>query len=78
MPFTLDHLFPFTSLGLTGDGSEQSIAHGLGLGAPDVVIVQVRDSSTATYIQGTHTGSVIKVTVTNGKTYDVFAGYSKK
>jgi len=56
----------------TGDGSEQSIAHDLGK-VPDVVIVQVADEATAEATQGTHTSSVIKVKVTNGKTYKVMA-----
>jgi len=67
----------FKSSEQTGTGSEQSISHGLGV-APGLVIVYPTDTSVATagvYVvaEGTHTTSVVKVTVTTGKKYRVVA-----
>jgi len=67
----------FKSSEQTGTGSEQSISHGLGV-APGLVIVYPTDTSVATagaYVvaEGTHTTSVVKVTVTTGKKYIVVA-----
>lgn len=56
-----------------GTGSSQDISHGLGR-IPDFVMFQVEDdSSTATIVEGTHTASVLKFTVTNGKYFKVIA-----
>jgi hypothetical protein len=67
----------FKSSEQTGTGSEQSISHGLGV-TPGLVIVYPTDTSVATagvYVvaEGTHTTSVVKVTVTTGKKYRVVA-----
>ena len=67
----------FKSSEQTGTGSEQSISHGLGF-VPALVIVYPTDTSVATagvYVvaEGTHTTSVVKVTVTTGKKYIVVA-----
>ena len=67
----------FKSSEQTGDGSEQSITHSLGA-TPGLVIVYPTDTSPSTagvYImtEGTHTSTVVNVTVTTGKKYKVVA-----
>lgn len=67
----------FKSSEQTGTGSEQSITHSLGA-TPGLVIVYPTDTSPSTageYImtEGTHTSTVVKVTVTTGKKYKVVA-----
>ncbi len=68
-----DRKYPFVSALLTGTGSEVPVAHGLN-GIPDDVWINLTDS-TNTYVKGTHTGSVIKVNVTNAATYRIYAGF---
>jgi hypothetical protein len=70
---SFDRQFPFVSTTQTGTGSEQSIAHGLGA-IPDYVLIDLDSTSSKTYIKGTHTTTHVKVTVTNGATYKVYAG----
>ena len=60
----------FVAKAQTGNGSAQSIAHGLG-SVPSVVICIPTDAGTATY--GTHTATNVVVTVTNAKKYDILA-----
>jgi len=60
----------------TGTGSEQSIAHGLGV-TPSLVIINITGSP-ATYAAlteslGTHDATNVKVTVTSGWKYKVYA-----
>ncbi len=67
----------FKSSEQTGDGSEQSITHGLGA-TPGLVIIYPTDTSPSTtgvygMTEGTHTSTVVKVTVTPGKQYIVVA-----
>lgn len=64
----------FASTEQTGNGSEQSIAHGLGT-APGVVMVipsGLADSAN-TFVQGTHTTTNVLVTATNTAKYYVIA-----
>ncbi len=70
---TGDRKFPFVSGLRTGTGSEESIAHGLG-SIPDDVWCNLDSTSSKSYIMGTHTSAVIKVTVTNGAPYRIHAG----
>jgi len=68
----------FASTEQTGNGSEQSIAHGLGA-APSIVMVcvtEVPDAAAETgfdVAEGTHTATNVLVTVTNTVKYKVFA-----
>jgi len=60
----------------TGTGSEQSIAHGLGV-TPGLVMINITGSP-ATYAalavtEGTHDATNVKVTVTSGWKYKVYA-----
>ncbi len=67
----------FASTEQTGDGSEQSIAHGLA-GTPTQVIVVPTDYATGTSFdidEGTHDATNVKVTVTNTVKYKVLAIY---
>lgn len=70
---SFDRVFPFVSTSQTGNGAEQSIAHGLGA-IPDYVIVLMDDINSKVYTLGTHTTTAVKITVTNGATYKVVAG----
>ena len=65
----------------TGTGSEQSLTHGLGR-IPDLVLVipyagnngsGASGTQTATILEGTHTSTAVKVTVTSGSTFKVLA-----
>ncbi len=71
---TADRKFSFVSGLRTGTGSEESIAHGL-TGIPNDVWCNLDDTSSKVYTMGTHTGSVLKITVSNGATYRVHAGF---
>lgn len=67
----------FVSTEQTGNGSAQSIAHGLGV-VPSAVLVIPTDVAPATTGQytaaeGTHTSTNVVVTVTSGKKYKVVA-----
>jgi predicted RecA/RadA family phage recombinase len=67
----------FVSTEQTGDGTEQSVAHGLGA-VPAAVLIVPTDTAPATAgdytsAQGTHTSTNVLVTVTNGKKYVVWA-----
>ena len=67
----------FCSSEQTGNGSEQSIAHGLG-STPAKVFVACTDNSSSsskvcTVSEGTHDGTSVKVTVTNAAKYKVLA-----
>jgi hypothetical protein len=67
----------FISAEQTGNGAEQSIAHGLGV-TPRAVLVIPTDTAPATTgdytaTEGTHDGTNVKVTVTNSKKYKVVA-----
>ncbi len=70
---SVNRVFPFVSSLQTGNGSEQSIAHGLA-GKPDYIHVILTDTNSNNYAIGTATTSVVKVTVTNTATYRVIAG----
>lgn len=67
----------FVSTEQTGDGTEQSIAHGLGA-TPAAVLIVPTDTAPATAgdytaTEGTHDATSVLVTVTTGKKYKVFA-----
>lgn len=67
----------FVSTEQTGDGMEQSIAHGLGV-VPAAVLIVPTDTAPATAgdytaVEGTHTSTNVLVTVTSGKKYKVWA-----
>lgn len=67
----------FVSTEQTGNGSAQSIAHGLGL-VPAAVLIVPTDLTPATVgsysaVEGTHTATNVVVTVTSGKKYKVWA-----
>lgn len=67
----------FVSAEITGNGSAQSTAHGLGATPAGVLIVPT-DTAPATAgqytaVEGTHTGTNVVVTVTTGKKYKIFA-----
>lgn len=69
--------FIFVSAEITGDGTAQSTAHGLGR-VPDLVFVVPTDTAPATVgvytaTEGTHTADNVIVTVTNLKKYKVVA-----
>ena len=60
----------------TGDATEQSVAHGLGV-TPTLVIINITGSP-ATYaqltvVEGTHDATYVKVTVATGWKYRVYA-----
>lgn len=67
----------FVSAEQTGNGSAQSIPHGLGVVPSGVLIVPTDTAPTTagdyTAVEGTHTSTNVVVTVTNGKKYKVFA-----
>jgi hypothetical protein len=84
MAISLDRLYNFNStssgnasFGLTGNGAQQTIIHGL-TGIPDTIMVIVQDSSTASYTLAATPADAtnIYVTVTNGKKYQVLAWVS--
>jgi len=60
----------------TGTGAEQSIAHGLGV-KPSLVLIIITGSPTTyaalTVTEGTHDATNVKVTVTSGWKYKVYA-----
>jgi hypothetical protein len=67
----------FKSTEQTGNGSAQSIAHGLGV-VPGLVLIIPTDTAPATtgaytMTEGVHTGTNVVVTVTTGKKYVVLA-----
>ena len=62
----------FVSEEQTGNGSEQSVAHGLGR-TPSKVFVIWQGSGTFTVAYGTHTSTHVKVTVANTAKYLVIA-----
>ena len=67
----------FVSTEQTGDGTAQSIAHGLGA-TPAAVLIVPTDTTPATTgaytaAEGTHTSTNVVVTVTSGKKYKVMA-----
>lgn len=66
----------FLSAVQTGNGSQQSIAHGLGA-VPAGVLVTCVDNSGSSYAftvtEGTHDATNVKVTVTTGAKYKVLA-----
>lgn len=67
----------FVSTEQTGTGSSQDVAHGL-TGTPATIIVaptELAADLTAGYscVEGTHTGTNVVVTVTNGAKFKVFA-----
>lgn len=67
----------FISGELTGTGSAQNVAHGLGR-VPSAVLVIPTDTSPATVgvftvTEGTHTDTNVVVTVTSGKKFKVQA-----
>lgn len=67
----------FVSAEQTGNGSAQSVAHGLGV-TPAAVLIVPTDTAPATTgqytaVEGTHTSTNVVVTVTNGKKYKVMA-----
>lgn len=67
----------FVSTEQTGNGSQQSIAHGLGVTPAAVLIVptDLTPSTVGQYaaVEGTHTSTNVLATVTNGKKYKVLA-----
>ncbi len=67
----------FISSEQTGNGSEQSVAHGMGVTPRAVLIIptDTAPSTTGQYTaaEGTHDATNVKVTVTNGKKYKVVA-----
>ncbi len=66
----------FVSATITGNGSEQATAHGLGATPDQVVIIpQVGVTSIS---EGAHDGTDVNVTVNNGGTYKILAVKSKK
>ena len=65
----------FVSAEITGTGSNQDTAHGLGV-TPTKVLVSVTDntgSSTFTVTEGAHDSTNVKVTLTSGVKYKVLA-----
>jgi len=60
----------------TGTGAEQSIAHGLGV-TPSLVMIIITGSpatyAALTVTEGTHDATNVKVTVTSGWKYKVYA-----
>jgi hypothetical protein len=67
----------FKSAEVTGNGSAQNTAHGLGV-VPSLVLVIPTDTAPATTgaytaVEGTHDATNCVVTVTSGKKYRVFA-----
>jgi hypothetical protein len=67
----------FASAEQTGNGSEQSVAHGLAV-IPSKVLIAVTDNTAIVdgrfaVVEGTHTTSAVKVTVTSGVKYKVLA-----
>jgi hypothetical protein len=65
----------FKSTEQTGDGTEQSIAHGLGRVPALVIVVPTNSSDTTayTFVEGTHTSTNVLVTATTGAKYKVIA-----
>ncbi len=69
--------YRFKSTELTGNGSAQSTAHGLGQ-TPSVVIIVPTDTAPVTtgaytVTEGAHDATNVIATVTNGKKYRIFA-----
>lgn len=65
----------FVSSEQTGNGSEQSIAHGMGVTPVNVLVIPQHTGLLFAYTatQGTHDDTYCKVTVTNGDTYVIHA-----
>lgn len=66
---------PFMSAEVTGNGSAQSTAHGLGVAPARVAIVLTEFASNLNVdvAEGTHTTTNVVVTVTNGAKYKILA-----
>ncbi len=64
----------FKSTEQTGNASEQSVAHGLGV-VPSLVIIVPTKVATAgdTFVEGTHTSTNVLVTASTGAKYKVIA-----
>ena len=65
----------FVSTEQTGNGSAQSVAHGLGA-TPAAVLIAITEFGAAVAVdvaEGTHTATNVVVTVTNAVKYKVFA-----
>ena len=65
----------FISTAQTGDATEQSIAHGMGL-VPTKVFVSIMDDASAVnvvFVEGTHDATNIKITAPLGVVYKVLA-----
>ena len=63
----------FVSTEQTGNGSAQSIAHGLSAAPTRVIVATTAVSGNFTIVEGTHTSTNVVVTVTNGIKYKVWA-----
>lgn len=65
----------FVSIEQTGNGSEQSVTHGLGRTPTKVLVVPTEFASNLNVdiAEGTHTGTAVLVTVTSGVKYKVMA-----
>ncbi len=65
----------FISTEQTGNGSEQSVAHGLGATPAGTLVVptEFTDTTSVDIAEGTHTSTNVLVTVTNGVKYKVLA-----
>lgn len=76
-PVTFAATQMFVSNEQTGDGTEQDVAHGLGAVPAGVLIVPTDTAPVTagdyTSAQGTHDATNVKVTVTTGKKYVVWA-----
>ena len=65
----------FASTEQTGDGTEQDIAHGLGVVPSTVLVIPSlnKDGADCSFAQGTHGTANVKVTATTGAKYYVIA-----
>jgi hypothetical protein len=63
----------FKSNELTGNGSEQNVAHGLSAVPSLVMVFPTESGDSYTMVEGTHTSTNVVVTVANGKKYKVVA-----
>lgn len=63
----------FKSTEQTGTGSEQDIAHGLGAVPGLVIVTPTSTPDAATFAEGTHDGTNVKVTATSGAKFKVVA-----
>lgn len=67
---TLAKAAAFFSAQVSGTGSAQNVAHGLGA-TPSAVLIVPTDGGTA--VPGTHDGTNVKFTGTSGKKFDILA-----